>query len=603
MGKIKRFCKNTLRDIQWSIYNRKNGTKICSNCADLRARFEKGVSIGENTFVSSDVTIGKYSYINRNSSAENCRIGNYCSISSGVYINPHEHQLGYRSTHPFADKQAKGKQAPVVIGHDVLISLNVIILSGVTVGNGAVIGAGAVVTKDVQPYEIVGGVPARHIGWRFDESERQMLENSQWFLSDIDTCKKNIVFFTKETNEFEAEQTGKGGNVMKLLHKQIFALIKNAITQDKQLLDSSANWEQILEVAKSAHVVPLVCAGIHPEQEMPEDVKKIFLHITYQSMMVDRSQSAAMHKLEKLFREAGVDYMPLKGAVLKSLYPQSHMRSMGDLDILIRLNQYGKIRKLLLQNGFDEGQETDHELIWHKKPYTQFELHKHLIPSYNEDYYAYFGDGWKMAEKTDVPFKCAMSLENEFIYTFTHFAKHYRDGGIGIRHLVDLWVYRRAYPQLDQQFICREMDKLGLKTFYLNIQKTLDACFENGEETEVTNCIVEWVFDSKVYGSAEKGNEANALRVARHSRTIGGAKLKGTWRQIFPLPAVMRKKYPVLKRVPVLLPVMWVVRWFEAIFRKRENIAQQSKRLKAINQETVSKYQAELNFVGLDYNF
>jgi len=96
-----------------------------------------------------------------------------------------------------------------VIGHDVLISLNAIVLSGVTVGNGAVIGAGAVVTKDVKPYEIVGGVPAKHIGWRFEEMEREMLENSQWFLSDIDICRKNIHFFTKETNIFLSDPSGK----------------------------------------------------------------------------------------------------------------------------------------------------------------------------------------------------------------------------------------------------------------------------------------------------------------------------------------------------------------------------------------------------------
>ena len=390
---------------------------------------------------------------------------------------------------------------------------------------------------------------------------------------------------------------------MNILQRNILNLIKNAITEDKQFLDPSANWEEILSATKAAHIVPLICAGIHPQQEMAEETKKAFLHITYQSMMVDRSQSAALHKMETLFRENGIDYMPLKGAVLKALYPQPQMRSMGDLDILIRLDQYDRIRTLLIGNDFVEGEETDHELIWYKKPYTQFELHKHLIPSYNDDYYAYFGDGWKLAEKTQIPGRYEMSAEHTLIYIFAHFAKHYRDGGIGIRHLVDLWVYRRAYPQLDQQYICDELDKLGLKAFYLNVQKTLDACFENGEETEVTTCIVDWVFGSKVYGSQEKSNEANALRVTKRSRSVAHAKLKSAWLQIFPVPAVMRKKYPLLKRAPMLLPVMWVVRWFAAIFHKRENISFQSKRLRAINRETVCKYQAELNFVGLDYNF
>ena len=212
MIEIKRACKCILRSIQRKIYNRKHGTRIHSNKAALNADYGKNVGVGKNTFVSDDVTMGNYSYVNCNSSLENCRIGNYCSISSGVYINPYEHALEFRSTHPFVSKHAGRKRETVVIGHDVLISLNAIILSGVTIGNGAVIGAGAVVTRDVQPYEVVGGVPAKHIRWRFDEEERQRLEESGWYLKDMDVLEKNIPFFTKQTDAFCDENVVREGS-------------------------------------------------------------------------------------------------------------------------------------------------------------------------------------------------------------------------------------------------------------------------------------------------------------------------------------------------------------------------------------------------------
>ncbi len=113
------------------------------------------------------------SYINKTSSVENCEIGNLCSISSGVYINLFEHELSKRTTHFFAGGP-RAKRCKVKIGHDVPISLNEIVLEEVNIGNGAVIAAGAVVTKDVEPYEIVGGVPSKHISWRFDEVERSL---------------------------------------------------------------------------------------------------------------------------------------------------------------------------------------------------------------------------------------------------------------------------------------------------------------------------------------------------------------------------------------------------------------------------------------------
>lgn len=194
-----------LRRLKCYLYNKKHKTQIRSTEASLKASYEKNVLISPRVIVTDDVTVGKYSYVNVDSSVENCTIGNYCSISSGVWICPFEHNLHNRSTHPFAHGKIE-KREPVKIGNDVLISLNAIILSGVTVGDGAVIGAGAVVTKDVQPYEIVGGVPAKHIGWRFDEKERNMLIESRWWEYDLDVLKENQDFFNLQTDLFCAKK-------------------------------------------------------------------------------------------------------------------------------------------------------------------------------------------------------------------------------------------------------------------------------------------------------------------------------------------------------------------------------------------------------------
>lgn len=184
-------------------FNKKHKTRIRSTKASLAAKYGVNTMISEGTTVSSDVSIGNYSYVNNNSYLENCHIGNYCSISSGVYICPYEHFLDYRTTHPFAESGSEIKRERVVIGNDVLISLNAIILSGVTIGDGAVIGAGAVVTKDVKPFEIVGGVPAKHIKWRFSESEQNQITKTRWWDYDINKVKGNIDFFRKQTNTFK----------------------------------------------------------------------------------------------------------------------------------------------------------------------------------------------------------------------------------------------------------------------------------------------------------------------------------------------------------------------------------------------------------------
>ncbi len=148
---------NFIKRLKAYIYSKKKNCIISSVKADLLAQYGRNVLIGRNTYVSNDVTIGNYSYVNQNSYLECCDIGSYCSISSGVYINPYEHNLKFISTHPFVEEGRRKERRKVIIGNDVLISLNVIVLEGVRIGNGAVIAAGAVVTKDVKDYEIVGG--------------------------------------------------------------------------------------------------------------------------------------------------------------------------------------------------------------------------------------------------------------------------------------------------------------------------------------------------------------------------------------------------------------------------------------------------------------
>ncbi|OMD38021.1 hypothetical protein BSK56_30730 [Paenibacillus borealis] len=127
-------------------------------------------------------------------------IGKYCSVAPGVRIGGMNHPHNWVSTHPILydenfryitnnENTLKGK---VIIEDDVWIGFNSIILDGVKVGKGSVIGAGAVVTKDVMPYSIMGGVPARLIKYRFSEEIISELLKIDWTNWDEETLKNNI---------------------------------------------------------------------------------------------------------------------------------------------------------------------------------------------------------------------------------------------------------------------------------------------------------------------------------------------------------------------------------------------------------------------------
>jgi len=152
--------------------------------------------------------IGKHSYFDFDvinfewwGSDAQLRIGNYCSVAQGVrFLVAGEHRHDFVSTHPFGPGHPSTKGS-IVVGHDCWLGLNALILSGVTIGTGAVVGAGAVVSRDVAPYAIVAGNPARLIRYRFAPAIIERLERVAWWLWPDEEVKNAIPYLCSEDIE------------------------------------------------------------------------------------------------------------------------------------------------------------------------------------------------------------------------------------------------------------------------------------------------------------------------------------------------------------------------------------------------------------------
>lgn len=178
----------------------------------------------KDIFRDTDYSIGEFTYgeprILFPNKQANLKIGKFCSIAHGVTIFlGGNHRLDWISTYPFSEifknEDAFVKQeghpatkGDVIIGHDVWIGFNVTILSGVTIGNGAVIAAESVVSKDVGPYEVWGGNPARLIKKRFSEDKIEMLQGLGWWNWPIDRIKEASHLLCGVSIDFLIEKYG-----------------------------------------------------------------------------------------------------------------------------------------------------------------------------------------------------------------------------------------------------------------------------------------------------------------------------------------------------------------------------------------------------------
>ena len=390
---------------------------------------------------------------------------------------------------------------------------------------------------------------------------------------------------------------------MDVFQQQALALIKSALTGEPCDLGEQPNVTALVKLAAKHKIAALMYYGMAGAGlDATPAAQQLFLGCC-QYLSVSEGQMAMLDRLFAAFEEHHVDYLPLKGVLLKGIYPRPEMRRMGDADILFRREQYEIIQPILTELGFTYEYETDHETVW-KHPSLLLEMHKRIVPRRDRDLYRYFGNGWAHAvADAEHPYRYGFTPEMEFVSLFVHLVKHYRGGGIGLSHMMDLWVFRRHHPELDEAIVRRELAKVYLDEFYANVWDTLLVWFEGAEATEKTDFITNVIFENGVYGTRERAHLSYVAKAGHGEHARKNSYVYKLVQAIFPSRSALQIKYPVLRRQPWLLPVIWVVRWVDAVLFHRKRIAQRNEDMQRTNAESVEQFEQALQYVGLAYHF
>lgn len=309
---------------------------------------------------------------------------------------------------------------------------------------------------------------------------------------------------------------------------------------------------------------------------LTEEVEKS-LKSTYMTNLVrDVSQVEERDYIRGKFNEQNIDYMFLKGSHLKELYPAPEIRYMVDMDVLVQGKDLEKGRKILLERGFTLYADNGKDLIFTKKPCLTVELHQMLFV---EDYFMhdYFEDVWQKAESVG-NHEYKMSHNDLYVYTLAHLAEHYLDAGSCFRPTMDLFLMEKKLgDKLDFTYINEQFKKIGIEKFAEKIRKLYNCMFADGEYDDDLITMENYIVLGPPVKNAEEAAKAAATKKTKSQRMLETA---------FPDLSHMRVRYPILKKFPFLLPILWVIRIIHYIFTKDAGITRKREQLKNSDRES-----------------
>ena len=263
----------------------------------------------------------------------------------------------------------------------------------------------------------------------------------------------------------------------------------------------------------------------------------------------------ALERITEAFDAAGIDHIPLKGSVLRAYYPEESMRTSCDIDVLVRETDLERAVSTLEQQGFRRGERHYHDISLFAPNGTHLELH-FSIQEDMEQLDGVLKDAWQYAFPEQGS-RYAFRREFFVFYMYAHMAYHFMDGGCGVRSLLDIWVMEHrmgaAYPCAQEL-----LKKADIWRFAVEMSKIANRCFTDHDASDP---VVAYIWRGGVYGTRK-----NRLTVQKKQEGSVRAYL---WKRILPSYRFMSVGYPVLKKLPFLLPVCWVHRWFRAAFGRR----------------------------------
>lgn len=359
-------------------------------------------------------------------------------------------------------------------------------------------------------------------------------------------------------------------------------------TPDKEWI-ANLDWKVVYAISRLQNLEAITCMALEKAVQadhvsLSDQQRKIFHQWQEAKNKAIRKNLLLNSERARLFafmEQNKIWHVPLKGALLQYFYPKLGMRQMSDNDIWFDEAGQQQVYDWFVRNGYcvQHFREGNHD-VYHKAPVYNFEMHLSL---FSHKYYAKYYAEWnmyytqmrdKLILQEGTSYEYRFSYEDFYVYLIVHSYKHFKNNGVGLRFLLDDYVCYHKNPRpLDDCYIKRQLEKLGILEFEQEMRELSEKIFANPERLERSSLserqkeLLEYHLFSSVYGTQTQYYKNKLHQFNQSEKEISGkTKLYYIWTRLFLSRKQMkiwcRINAPVFIKHPWMMPLAPIWRFF-----------------------------------------
>ena len=353
---------------------------------------------------------------------------------------------------------------------------------------------------------------------------------------------------------------------MNEINNILFALLRSVLCDealDKGLIsqiDASA-LDELYKVAKKHEIAQIVGAALEKEGllngvDSAEKFNKHQLSAIYHY----ENQKYELDRISETFEKHQIPFIPLKGSVIRALYPEPWMRISGDIDVLVKKEDHERAKEILMSHldYADMGVGTEHDVSLFSQGGVHVELH-FTLEGIDEITNLSLSRAWEYARAEGGAYRHTLTNEFSIFYCVAHALTHFLLGGCGVRTFCDLYLMRTRL-NFDESVVLELCHTAGIEKFYSEMVSLANVWLGHGEKNEISDTLEQFILTGGVFGTP-------TTRIAV-KQSVSGGKSAYIGRRIFVSYDYLKERYPSLKS-RAQMPLYQLRRWVDAVRGKR----------------------------------